>query len=88
MIFNKRQFKLFSKCIIPLQERGNKNSCTCDASPLLSAELQLHIERHVVKATPAYVVRHVVNVAPAEVFSRIARDNEDFYTHIIDPLHE
>ena len=48
-------------------------------SPLLSAELQLHIERRVVKAAPAYVVRHVVNVAPAEVFSRIARDNEDFY---------
>ena len=45
----------------------------------LSAELQLHIERRVVKAAPAYVVRHVVNVAPAEVFSRIARDNEVFY---------
>ena len=45
----------------------------------LSAELQLHIGRRVVKAAPAYVVRHVVNVAPAEVFSRIARDNEDFY---------
>ena len=45
----------------------------------LSAELQLHIERHVAKAAPAYVVRHVVNVAPAEVFSRIARDNEVFY---------
>ena len=46
---------------------------------LLSAELQLHLGRRVFKAAPAYVVRHVVNVAPAEVFSRIARDNEDFY---------
>ena len=45
----------------------------------LSAELQLQIERRVVKAAPVYVVRHVVNVAPAEVFSRIARDNEVFY---------
>ena len=36
-------------------------------SPLLSAELQLHIGRR------------VVNVAPAEVFSRIAQDNEVFY---------
>ena len=44
----------------------------------LSAELQLHIGRRVVKAAPAYVVRQVVNAAPAEVFSRIARDNEDF----------
>ena len=45
----------------------------------LSAELQLHLGRRVVKSAPAYVVRHVVNAAPAEVFSRIARDNEVFY---------